>query len=189
MGPMDASFGQATYESPATDIMKFFPRHDPKLDFTDKDDRRKILEFVYRGSPWVNLDAIEATCEELLPRDPAQARRFFGCELVQGLGSYMPEASTMTASTSARIRPTIPRYASASTVPSPATVGDSRRDRGRLPVHTRLRRGQAADVLESGRMEGRIPRSEVDAAVSDLFNHFKVKAILLRPSFVGVAYR
>ena len=27
--PMDASFGQMTYESTASDIMKFFPKHDP----------------------------------------------------------------------------------------------------------------------------------------------------------------
>lgn len=68
--PMDASFGQMTYESTASDIMKFFPKHDPSLDFADPQDRRKILEFVYSGSPWVPLDQVEATATELMARDP-----------------------------------------------------------------------------------------------------------------------
>lgn len=180
--PMDASFGQATYESPATDIMKFFPRHDPKLDFTDKDDRRKILEFVYRGSPWVNLDAIEATCEELLPRDPAQARRFFGCELVQGLGSYMPEALYDDGIDE---RP----YPADDTEICLGFDGSQSGDWSAIraetvggyrftPVYGVDRRPTYWNPVE---WEGRIPRSEVDAAVSDLFNHFKVKRFYCDP--------
>lgn len=180
--PMDASFGQATYESTAKDIMRFFPRHDPNLDFTDRADRRRILEFVYKGSPWVNLDAIEATCEELLPRDPAQARRFFGCELVQGLGSYMPEAlyddgiderpypaddteiclgfdGSQSGDWSAIRAETVDGYRFT------PTYGVDKRPTYWNPVE----------------WEGRIPRSEVDAAVSDLFNHFKVRRFYCDP--------
>lgn len=180
--PMDASFGQTTYESTAKDIMRFFPRHDPNLDFTDRADRRRILEFVYKGSPWVNLDAIEATCEELLPRDPAQARRFFGCELVQGLGSYMPEAlyddgiderpypaddteiclgfdGSQSGDWSAIRAETVDGYRFT------PTYGVDKRPTYWNPVE----------------WEGRIPRSEVDAAVSDLFNHFKVRRFYCDP--------
>lgn len=180
--PMDASFGQATYESPAKDIMRFFPRHDPKLDFTDKADRRKILEFVYRGSPWVNLDAIEATCEELLPRDPAQARRFFGCELVQGLGSYMPEALY---DDGMRER----EYPADGTEICLGFDGSQSGDWSAIraetvdgyrftPVYGVDRRPTYWNPVE---WEGRIPRSEVDAAVSDLFNHFKVRRFYCDP--------
>lgn len=180
--PMDASFGQATYESPAADIMKFFPRHDPKLDFTDKADRRKILEFVYRGSPWVNLDAIEATCEELLPRDPTQARRFFGCELVQGLGSYMPEALY---DEGMRER----EYPADGTEICLGFDGSQSGDWSAIRAETmdgyRFTPAYGVDrrptYWNPVEWEGRIPRSEVDAAVSDLFNHFKVRRFYCDP--------
>ena len=180
--PMDASFGQSTYESTAKDIMRFFPRHDPNLDFTDRVDRRKILEFVYKGSPWVNLDAIEATCDELLPRDPAQARRFFGCELVQGLGSYMSEALY---DAGVDDRP----YPSDDTEICLGFDGSQSGDWSAIraetvdgyrftPTYGVDRRPTYWNPVE---WEGRIPRSEVDAAVSDLFNHFKVKRFYCDP--------
>lgn len=180
--PMDASFGQATYESTAKDIMKFFPRHDPNLDFTDRVDRRKILEFVYKGSPWVNLDAIEATCDELLPRDPAQARRFFGCELVQGLGSYMSEALY---DAGVEDRP----YPADDTEICLGFDGSQSGDWSAIraetvdgyrftPVYGVDRRPTYWNPVE---WEGRIPRSEVDAAVSDLFNHFRVRRFYCDP--------
>lgn len=180
--PMDASFGQATYESTAKDIMKFFPRHDPNLDFTDRVDRRKILEFVYKGSPWVNLDAIEATCDELLPRDPAQARRFFGCELVQGLGSYMSEALY---DAGVEDRP----YPADDTEICLGFDGSQSGDWSAIraetvdgyrftPVYGVDRRPTYWNPVE---WEGRIPRSEVDTAVSDLFNHFRVRRFYCDP--------
>lgn len=180
--PMDASFGQATYESQAKDIMKFFPRHDPKLDFTDKADRRRILEFVYKGSPWVNLDAIEATCEELLPRDPAQARRFFGCELVQGLGSYMGEALYDDTEID---RP----YPEDGTEICLGFDGSQSGDWSAIRAETvdgwRFTPTYGVDhrptYWNPVEWEGRIPRSEVDAAVSDLFQHFKVQRFYCDP--------
>ena len=180
--PMDASFGQATYESRRDDIMKYFPRHDPSLDFTDPKDRRKILEFVYKGSPWVNLDAVEATASELLERDPAQARRFFGCELVQGLGSYMPEQL----------------YDSTAVDREPPPEGSEicmGFDGSQSGDWTALR----AETMDGWRWtptygpaerpawwnprewEGRIPRSEVDACVSELFEKYRVMRFYCDP--------
>lgn len=180
--PMDASFGQATYESRVSDIMKYFPRHDPSLDFMDDADRRKILEFVYDGSPWIQLDAIEAQCKELLQRDPTQARRFFGCELVQGLGSYMPEA--LYDSTESDLEP-----------PEPGTQICLGFDGSQTGDWTALR----AETLDGYRWtptygpsnrptfwnpdewEGRIPRSEVNAAVDELFTKYDVARFYCDP--------
>lgn len=180
--PMDASFGQATYEARVSDIMKYFPRHDPNLDFMDASDRREILEFVYRGSPWIQIDQIEAMCEELLQRDPTQARRFFGCELVQGLGSYMPEA--LYDSTESDREP-----------PEPGTQICLGFDGSQTGDWTALR----AETLDgyrwtptygpSGRptfwnpaeWEGRIPRSEVNAAVDELFSKYDVARFYCDP--------
>ena len=180
--PMDASFGQATYESRVDDIMKYFPRHDPSLDFMDDTDRRRILEFVYDGSPWIQLDAIEAQCKELLQRDPTQARRFFGCELVQGLGSYMPEA--LYDATESEREP-----------PEPGTQICLGFDGSQTGDWTALR----AETLDGYRWtptygpsnrptfwnpdewEGRIPRSEVNAAVDELFAKYDVARFYCDP--------
>lgn len=152
--PMDASFGQMTYESTASDIMKFFPKHDPSLDFANPQDRRKILEFVYSGSPWVPLDQVEATASELMARDPAQARRFYGCEIVQGLGSYMPEplymARWLTVSRLSRVL----RFVSVSTVRNPVTGRHCVRKRwtggvGRRPMARPA--GRLIGILSNGR--------------------------------------
>ncbi len=180
--PMDASFGQATYESRVADIMKYFPRHDPNLDFMDDADRRKILEFVYSGSPWIQLDQIESMCQELLERDPTQARRFFGCELVQGLGSYMPEALYDSAE---ETRP----------MPAEGTELCLGFDGSQSGDWTALR-AETADgyrftpvygpdkrptFWNPDEWEGRIPRFEVDAAVSELFEHYTIKRFYCDP--------
>lgn len=180
--PMDASFGQATYEARVSDIMKYFPRHDPSLDFMDAADRRRILEFVYRGSPWIQIDQIEAMCEELLQRDPTQARRFFGCELVQGLGSYMPEV--LYDATESDREP-----------PEPGTQICLGFDGSQTGDWTALR----AETLDGYRWtptygpsnrptfwnpaewEGRIPRSEVNAAVDELFAKYDVARFYCDP--------
>ena len=180
--PMDASFGQATYESRVADIMKYFPRHDPNLDFMDDADRRKILEFVYSGSPWIQLDQIESMCQELLERDPTQARRFFGCEIVQGLGSYMPEV--LYDATESDREP-----------PEPGTQICLGFDGSQTGDWTALR----AETLDGYRWtptygpsnrptfwnpaewEGRIPRSEVNAAVDELFSKYDVARFYCDP--------
>lgn len=43
----------------------------------NKVDRRRMLKRVYGDSWWVDLDRIESEIAALLPRDPAQAERFF----------------------------------------------------------------------------------------------------------------
>ncbi|MFB9953544.1 terminase [Cellulomonas denverensis] len=89
--PMEASQAQQTFESRQSDIFRFYRKPPADLSYKNKRDRHKIHQYVYEGSPWVDLAAIEAEAAELLETDPTQAERFFGNRLVQGLGSYMPE--------------------------------------------------------------------------------------------------
>lgn len=89
--PSQASTAQETYESSAKDVFRFFRRPPEHLKFKNARDRRKILEYVYRGSPWVDLDAIEAELLEMLEKDPEEAERFYGNILSQGKGAWMPE--------------------------------------------------------------------------------------------------
>lgn len=99
--PTEMSVAQTTYESPSTDIFRFYRNPDlvlrgkdgKPLRYSLKRDRQKIHEYAYEGSWWVNLDSIEAEAAELMERDPAQAERFFGNRLVHGAGSWLPDGA------------------------------------------------------------------------------------------------
>lgn len=95
------SYAQLTYESGDEDVFIFYrnPDLEPSLrdengrpiSFLNKAARRRILEWVYAGSWWVNIDSIEGEAVALIKRDPAQAERFFGNRLVPGGGSWLPD--------------------------------------------------------------------------------------------------
>ncbi|SUA47223.1 terminase [Nocardia africana] len=88
--PAENSTAQRTYESNATDVFRFYREPPKALSWKNKRDRRRILKYVYEGSPWVNLDSIEAEAAELNEVDPAQAERFFGNRLVARAGTWLP---------------------------------------------------------------------------------------------------
>jgi hypothetical protein len=99
--PTQNSYAQSVYESGDADVWVFY--RDPDLEpslrdedgrpltFATKASRRRIFEYVYEGSWWVNLDSIEAECAKLMKKDPTQAERFFGNRRVQGGGSWLDE--------------------------------------------------------------------------------------------------
>lgn len=98
--PTENSVAQTTYESSATDVFRFYRNPDlneslrdskgNRLSYSRKDHRRRIHEYAYEGSWWVDLDSIEAEAAELHENDPAQAERFFGNRLVYGAGAWLP---------------------------------------------------------------------------------------------------
>lgn len=88
--PAENSVAQTTYESQAPDIFKFYREPPKHLSFLNKEERRKILRYVYDGARHINIDSIEAEAAELMVTDPAQAERFFGNRLVQGHGAWLP---------------------------------------------------------------------------------------------------
>lgn len=100
--PSMNSYAQQLYESGEDDVFIFYrnPDLEPSLlddtgrplSFLTKASRRKILEWVYQGSWWVDIKSIEAEAASLIKKgDPAQAERFFGNRLVQGAGAWLPE--------------------------------------------------------------------------------------------------
>lgn len=98
--PGEGSYAQTTHESTSTDIFVYWRnpadlrhRDGTPLAFTVKRDRMRILEHVYAGASHVNLASVNAEAEELLATDPAQARRFFGNELVRGGGTWLPQGA------------------------------------------------------------------------------------------------
>lgn len=97
--PGENSYAQQIYELNEPDTFVFYRdpdnavelrRKDGKpLDYKAAEDRRRIHEYVYAGSWWVNLDSIEADAVSLMKRDAAQAERFFGNRRVTGGGAWM----------------------------------------------------------------------------------------------------
>lgn len=89
--PAENSTAQKTFESPSADIFRFYRRPPTHLSYKNKEERRKIHRYVYEGSWWVDLDALEAEAAELMQTDPAQAERFFGNRFVKGAGAWLPD--------------------------------------------------------------------------------------------------
>ena len=94
--PTENSYAQQIYEAHEDDVFVFY--RDPNtvrgddgkiLRYDVPSERRRIHEYVYEGSWWVNLDSIEALATSLMKRDPAQAERFFGNRLVNGSGKWV----------------------------------------------------------------------------------------------------
>lgn len=76
--PAELSIAKQTFETKVDDVNRDFREPPAGLDYRKKSDRRKIHEFNYAESPWVDLDDIEREAAELLETDPVQAERFFG---------------------------------------------------------------------------------------------------------------
>lgn len=84
--PTEFSTAQDTAEAKTGDIFRIHPQAPEGLDYMVRADREKIHAYVYAGSPWVQLDGINAEADELVEKDPGQAERFFGNRIVAGAG-------------------------------------------------------------------------------------------------------
>ena len=85
--PNENSVAQRTAEAGEPDIYRLHPLPPANLSYGNKRERAKIHRHVYKGSPWVDLDAIESEAAELVKHDPAQAERFFGNRPTAGAGT------------------------------------------------------------------------------------------------------
>ena len=87
--PSENSVAQRTWNSKATDIFRYWRRPPEKLSYANRKERHKIHQYVYFGSPWVDVKSIDAEAAELFEEDPAQAERFFGNRDVAGSGTWL----------------------------------------------------------------------------------------------------
>lgn len=98
--PSEDSVAQRTYETKRPDVFKFYrnPDTEPSLRHADGTlykfsvarERRKILQYVYKGSTHADIDGIEAEALEIMEKDPGQAERFYGNRIRAGLGTWLP---------------------------------------------------------------------------------------------------
>lgn len=80
--PAEESVAQLTDDFGGDDVYRD-RTNPPGGSFRNRRDRRRILKAAYGESWWVDLDRIDAECEELIARgELAQAERFFGNRIV-----------------------------------------------------------------------------------------------------------
>lgn len=191
--PAEMSVAQLTAEEAKrkgerTDIFRLHREAPKHLRYTNREDRRRIHRYVYKGSWWVDLDAINSEAEELLARDPAQAERFFGNRIVAGLGQWMEEdketGKTLWETSEVR-RPIPPK----GTEVAGGFDGSESDDHTGIRLETREgyrftplygpdRRPTHWDPAEWG---GSIPRGEVNAAVEEIARVYRLRRFYCDP--------
>lgn len=87
--PAQDSAAQRVFEQNPDDVFIFYRTPPPELSFQDRAERKRLLRFVYEGSPHVSIDSIMAECDEMMVHSPAKAERFFGNRVVAADGSWM----------------------------------------------------------------------------------------------------
>lgn len=87
--PAQDSAAQRAFELNPDDVFIFYRVPPVELSFKDRSERRRLLKWVYEGSPHVNVDSIMAECDEMIAHSPAKAERFFGNRVVPGEGQWL----------------------------------------------------------------------------------------------------
>lgn len=180
--PMENSAAQQAFQSRAKDIFRYYRKPPAGLSYANKRERHKIHLYVYGDSPWVDVSsAIDPMAAELVETDPTQAERFFGNRLVQGLGSFMPEALWDATAD--------PHPVEDGAAVAMGFDGSRSGDWTALRVETKDgyrftptygpdSRPTFWDPAEWG---GRIPRGEVKAAVAEMFARYNVARFYVDP--------
>jgi hypothetical protein len=182
--PTENSVAQRTFESKSADINKDFQQPPADLDFKKPSDRRKMFDYNYRAAPWVPIEGIEAEAAELMETDPADAERFFGNRIVAGSGAWF-DMSKWAA------RKVPPAVVSFRTKVGLGFDGSDNNDFTGIRLETL---GQYQFTPTYGVKElptlwrpqdwsGRVPRSEVNAAVDELATNFEIVRAYCDPQF------
>jgi hypothetical protein len=179
--PMENSAAQQAFESRRPDIFRYYRKPPVDLDYKKKRDRHKIHLHVYADSPWVDpTNAIDPEADELVETDPTQAERFFGNRLVQGLGSFLTD-DLWTEHTDSTIE--------AGNAVALGFDGSFSGDWTALRAETldghRFTPTYGPDdrptIWNPAEWGGKVPRSEVLAAVDELFARFTVARFYIDP--------
>lgn len=184
--PGEYSSAQQTSEAALPDVFIYHPQPPVSLSYLNKQERRKIHAHVYGSSlksrgGHVDMDSIEAEASELLKRDPNQAMRFFGNMVVAGNKSWIPAPTWKSAERDAPIpaggKVCLGFDGSDSddwTAIRACTLGGF----GFTPTYGP---DELPTIWNPAMWGGRIPRSEVHAAVDHLFSKYNVVRMYCDP--------
>ena len=181
--PAEGSVAQRTFESRAADVFRFYDPPPANLSYRNRRDRRRIHRYNYRHSPWVDIESIEAEAAELLESDPAQAERFFGNRIVATSDAFfdaeaweavadpveVPDGVTVTLGFDGSM------YDDWTTIRARWVDGD------RLYGFTPRFADGAPTFWNPADFGGEVPRLEVQAAVAELMDRFRVVRLYADP--------
>lgn len=182
--PMESSAAQQAFESRRPDIFRYYRKPPANLSYANKRERHRIHLYVYADAPWVDVSgSIDPEAAELVETDPAQAERFFGNRLVQGLGAYLTEG--LLDATRAKVD--VPAKERVCGGFDGSRSGDwtalrlETYDGHRFtPTYGPDKRPTHWNPAEWG---GRIPRGEVNAAVDEVMSRYRMGRLYVDPRY------
>lgn len=189
--PSENSQAQATNESKRDDVLKHHYPPPEHLDFKLKKDRAVIFRHNYLSSPWVDIRSIEAESAAMAEANAAEAERFFGNRIVPGSGTWMDLAKWSARGLDGVAGRPEPIVVSARTKVCLGFDGSDNNDHTGIrletldnhqfiPVYGELRR---KTYWRPEDFDGKIPHSEVNAAISELANEFEIVRAYCDPMF------
>ena len=191
--PAENSQAQATFESKRKDVYKHYFPPPIHLDFALKHDRQEMFRWNYSSSPWVDIRSIEAESSALAEATPAEAERFFGNRIVAGSGTWMDLSKwALKAADGKEGRPE-PIIVAPRTKVTLGFDGSDNNDHTGIRLET-LDGHQFTPTYGSGGVKlptywkpddwgGRVPRAEVNAAVSQLATEYEIVRGYCDPMF------
>lgn len=189
--PDENSVLQDTYESKRPDVLKHYFPPPAHLDFGLKRDRVEIFRWNYASAPWVDVRSIEAEAVALMETNPAEAERFFGNRIVAGSGAWMDMSKWIPLGRDGRDGRREPIVVAPRTKVCLGFDGSDNNDHTGIRLET-LDRHQFTPVYGDKRLRtywrpqdwgGKIPHSEVNAAVSELAREFDIVRAYCDPMF------
>ncbi|MER7155431.1 hypothetical protein [Streptomyces lydicus] len=173
--PSENAVAQKTAETKVTDVYRFHRLPPGGLSFTNKAERRRILQHVYRGSHHIDLDAIDGEAVELLEKEPAEAERFYGNRIVAGMGTWLQQDRWDARAEPREVadeRLRIVLGFDGSDVDDWTGIRAETLDGWQFtPTYGPDARPTIWDPAD---WDGQVPRLEVDAAMDELFKRFEV---------------
>jgi hypothetical protein len=168
------------------DVFRYHPMAPANLSYGDRRERRRIHRYVYGSSlrergGHIDLDAIEAEAAELVATDPVQAERFFGNRPKAGIGSWLPdglwESRQVTREVPDRARIAL-GFDGSESEDWTGFRAETMDGYGFTPTYGPDRLPTIWDPKQHG---GRIPRTEVAAALDELMRRYRVVRLYADP--------
>jgi hypothetical protein len=174
--PAENSAAQAAFESKRKDIFRYYRKPPANLKYSNARDRHKIHVYVYADAPWVLPESIDAEAAETMEIDPTEAERFFGNKLVQGKGAFLPEELVEKGrSGRAPIRRICIGFDGSSSGDWTAIRAEDATGLRFTPTYTVGDEERPTVWKPSDYRGGRIPRTEVRAAIASIYANWDVQ--------------
>jgi hypothetical protein len=185
--PSEQSVAQRTAEAPVKDVYRDH-RQAPPVSLSNKTERKKALRIAYgdsarRPGGWVDIDRIDGELAEIAEKDPAQAERFYLNRIVAGTGAWLDRDRW-----DARAKPrTIPDGTAIVLGFDGSDIDDWTGIRAETLDGYQFTPTYGPDerptIWDPADWDGQVPRLEVDAALDELMERYRVLRMYADPPY------